>query len=185
LAGELKLWDLEAGTERVPVEPFERRLWGLAYAPDGRSVAVAAGDGTAHVVDTGTGKVRASFGQPSYAHGVAFSPDGKRLAVSYGNKGRLSLYDWEAGKQLCDFQAPDTKLVLALAFAPDGKALLTHCGDGTALLWDVTASPAQVVRTLRSGAKQSNFVLFLPDGRIVATGCDDGTIRLMNVEDAR
>jgi WD40 repeat protein len=104
------------------------------------------------------------------------------LAVSSGNQGRLRLYDWEAGRQLYDFQVPDAKLVLGIAFAPDGKALLTHGGDGTALLWDLTASPAQVVQTLRSGAKKSWFVLFFPDGRTVATGCDDGTIRLMQVE---
>jgi WD40 repeat protein len=177
--GELKLWDWRAGKESVRVEPFKLRQWSVSFSPDGKHVAVGGGDGMVTVVEVDSGRGRAFFAHPSWTRCVSFSPDGKRLAVSHGN--RLSLYDWEAGKQVCDFQAPDAKLILGMAFAPDGKALLTHCGDGTALLWDVTASPAQV-RTLRSGAKRSSFVLFFPDGRIVATGCDDGTIRLMKVE---
>jgi serine/threonine protein kinase/WD40 repeat protein len=182
-AGELKLWDWRAGKESARVEPFNLRQWSVSFSPDGKHVAVSGGDGMVTVVEVDSGRGRAFFAHPSWSRGVSFSPDGKRLAVSSGNQGRL--YDWEAGKQLCDFQAPDAKLILGTAFAPDGKALLTHCGDGTALLWDVTASPVQVVRTLRSGAKRNSFVLFLPDGRSVATGCDDGTIRLMKVENAR
>jgi serine/threonine protein kinase/WD40 repeat protein len=175
--GELKLWDLAAGTERVPVEPFKRRLWDVAYAPDGGSVAVAVGDGTAQVVDTGTGKVRMSFSHPSYAHGVAYSRDGKRLAVSYGDEGGIRIYDVDGGKPWSSFQAPQGTYAGRPEFAPDGRRLMAPCIDGTVLVWDLANPQAPTVTALGESGGQVRFAVFFPDGRSVATG-DDRTIRV-------
>jgi serine/threonine protein kinase len=180
--GELLLWDWQVGKERATVEPFKSRLWCVAFSPDGQNLAVGGGDGMVTVLGVESGRPRAFFPHGAYVRGVAFSPDGSRLAAAYGDKGRLSLYEWQRGQQLAEFQAPGDKLVLAPTFGPDGKSLLTPYLEGTALLWDVSALPPRIVATLNSGAKQGGIVLFFPDGSTVATGADDGTLRLVKVE---
>jgi hypothetical protein len=181
-AGELKLWDPATGTEQVRVEPFKLRLWAVAYAPDGRRVAVAGGDGTASVVDTGTGQVVASFSHPTWAHGVAFSPDGNRLAVSYGDDGRVPIYDLGTGKEWSSLQAPQGSYVGRPEFSGDGSHLVTPGVDGTAVVWDVSRPQAPAATLLLTGHDGPvRFALFVPDGQTIVTG-QDGTVGVWNLD---
>jgi WD40 repeat protein len=180
-AGELKLWDLAGGTERVPIEPFPFRLWGAAYAPDGKSVAVVGADRTAQVVDTTTGHVLTSFPLPFYGRHVAYSPDGKLLAVAYGQDGRVRVYELDGGRARPDFRVPGGKRVFGVDFAPDGKRLLTPAADGAVTLWDVSTPQARALARLEGHEGPARFALFFPDGQTVATGGEDGTVRLWNV----
>jgi eukaryotic-like serine/threonine-protein kinase len=180
-AGELKLWDLADGTERVPIEPFPFRLWGVAHAPDGKSVAVVGADRTAQVVDANTGKVLTSLPLPFYGRHVAFSPDGKLLAVAYGQDGRVRLYELDGGRPRPDFQVAGGKRVFGVSFAPDGKRLLTPAADGATTLWDVSTPQARALARLEGHEGPVRFALFFPDGQTVATGGEDGTVRLWNV----
>jgi WD40 repeat protein len=179
--GELNLWDLTAGAERVPVEPFPFRLWGVAYAPDGKTVAVVGGDRSVQLVDAATGKVLTSYPLPFHGRSVAFSPDGKLLAVAYGQDGWVRLFERNGGRPRPDFQAPGGERVLGLHFAPDGRRLLTPAADGTTTLWDVSTSPARAVARLAGQEGPARFALFLPDGRTAVAGGEDRAIRLWDV----
>lgn len=58
----------------------------VAFSPDGKPLAIAGGgvyDGSARLVEIATGKIFATFADPSgYDIGaIAFSPDGKALVV--------------------------------------------------------------------------------------------------------
>jgi WD40 repeat protein len=179
-AGQLKLWNMATGKERVPIEPFKQRLRALSFAPDGNTLAVASGDNTAQIVDMHSGKVLASFGQPSYAHSVAFSPDGKRLAVASGPKGYVRIHELNGCKQQQGFQAPSGYSVGHLEFSRDGKGLLAPCIDGTVVIWDVSKPEAQVVATLTGHHGNVRFAVFFPDGQTVASA-DDREILLWRV----
>ena len=155
----------------------------MAFSPDGKSVAVAVGDGTAQIVDVATGKLKATFTHPSYARRVAYSPDGKVLAVSYSDQGFVALWDLETNKQRAVFQAHATALH-GLSFSPNGKQLLTAGADGTAVVWNVGTSRVEPALTLKGHEVPVTFALFSPDGRTVATGGgndSDRTVRLWDV----
>ncbi len=72
------------------------QAFNVAFSPDGLTVAVAGGDGTARLFETSTGRVVQSY--PNHSdkiYSVAFSPDGQRLAVGAGRLeagGAISLY---------------------------------------------------------------------------------------------
>jgi WD40 repeat protein len=180
--GELKLWDAATGKEHVAVAPFPRRLWSLAFAPDGKRLVVGGGEGTAHLVDAGTGMVLATSGYPAYIHRVALAPDGKRLAVAYGDIGQVRLHDLDSGQTLADFQNPGNRHTMSLQFGPDGKRLLCCCGDGSVVEWDVGGNPPAVRFVLKMHTGQLWFGLLFPDGRRVATGGQDRTVRLRRLE---
>src|SRR5207244_2043608 len=146
-AGELKLWNLQTGKERVSVEPFKVRLWCVAVAADGKSVAVGAGDGTAYLVELKSGKIHMSFPNSAYIRRIALSPDGKWLAAGYGDKGQVRIHGRADGKLRCDLQVPGGTYMEGLHFTGDSRRLFTACGEGGAVLWDFAKTPA-VIATL-------------------------------------
>jgi WD40 repeat protein len=64
----------------------------LAWSPDGQTIALAASDGTIHLIDASDGTLLKRLeGHTMWATGVAFSPDGKML-VSCSNDGTIRLW---------------------------------------------------------------------------------------------
>lgn len=55
-------------------------IWGIAFGPDGRSLASSNWDCTVRVFDVTSGALRWSGAHTSHVNSVAFSPDGRVLA---------------------------------------------------------------------------------------------------------
>jgi len=79
------VWEAETGREICAFTGHGDYVWGVAFCPDGASVASVGSDGVARVWDAGTARerLRMPTGTDSVVGcAVAFSPDGKRLATS-------------------------------------------------------------------------------------------------------
>jgi WD40 repeat protein len=132
---------------------LDDRTWdfvsGVAYSPDGRVLAAAAGaqrDGAVRLWDTSDGALLQTLqpyagtaaGEVGIGHwigGVVFAPDGSLLAAG-GDDGTLRLWRTADGALLAELEG-HTAGVLNLAFAPDGTALASDSYDGTVRLWGV------------------------------------------------
>jgi WD40 repeat protein len=144
-------------------------VYALAFAPDGKVLALGDQAGAVKLLDTGTGKP----GGPRKVVGgevraLAWSADGKRLAAgSAGNPpGEMAIRVWnvaggQPGAEVAGFPARGTDL----AFSPDGQSLAAYEeGSGWLSVWAVT-----------TGAKQAQFrvtgyrgAAFMPDNRTLA-----------------
>ena len=98
--GGVSLWNVRAQTRtaRLPLPVGASTVTGLAFDPEGKTLAIAARDGTVRLWRAGTG---APPGRPldagtRSANAVAFSPDGSTLAV--GTNAAVRLVDVHARK---------------------------------------------------------------------------------------
>jgi WD40 repeat protein len=144
-SGTAKVWDTATGKEIASLRVPNRLIHGLAFAPDGKTLATGVGyydtPGAVWLWDVPTGKLRTALdGHAGPVRAVAFSGDGKLLA-SGDEKGIVKIWDPAEGKERASF--PTTMYsdpVLALAVTADGKTLATGTGGqyGRVKIWDVT-----------------------------------------------
>ena len=169
------LWQRQADPEVTPRRTRAGKTLGVAFSPDGSTVASGGSDNTIDLWDASTGDaLRTLVGHTHVIRRVVFSADGELLASASEDK---TVRVWEAntGRSLYTLTR-HTEPVNGVAFSPDGQTLASASGDGTVIVWDVTTGRYRHILTGHEGWVSD--VAFSPDGRTVVSGGEDGTIRL-------
>jgi hypothetical protein len=152
---------------------------GLAYAPDGKALAVGRLDGSVEVLGLPEGRLLWSQPTPALRM-LAFSPDGSLLAAA-SDRDTVRFWDARTGQVRGALRAEKHE-IKCLGFSPDGKRLATggpvmRPGASALRVWDVARG--EVVLGLPE-AKEVQFVAFAPDGRTVAAGTWGSELVLWN-----
>jgi hypothetical protein len=200
----IQFWDVGAQKKLREFTLSKVLTQSLAFAPDGKTLAV--GDGnlgrevqegkvpTVRLVDAITGQERRPpFELPETAAAqrhasriihmnpmIAFSADGTVLAAaatSGGNWGVehvLQVWHVETGRLLCRLERVSNRFALS----PDGKSLLTTVADPnwgeSARLWEVATGKLRAAVRGHEGPVMD--AAFSPDGRLLATASGDTTV---------
>jgi WD40 repeat protein/serine/threonine protein kinase len=177
-ACSVSVWDAATGTRQPSDLCPGNGVVCLAYAPDGRTLAVGCEDELVRLWDP---EPRPEFvslpgHRPDEAWAVAFSPDGQTLASS-GDDGLVRLWDVATGRQRALLKGHES-LVTCVAFSPDGSRIAGGGFDKVVKVWD--AATGQVVFT-RQHQHYVNRVAFSPDGRLLASSDRDRTVRVWDV----
>src|SRR5205823_4753480 len=119
--GEVKLWDVATGKERVALSGHPNRMLSLAFSPDGKTLASSSETVKLWDVETGKEKMELRGSARPWqmpAWSLAFSPDGKTLATGMGG-GPMDI-------------TPSSVILWELA---TGKKRATLPGHGNSITW--------------------------------------------------
>ena len=182
--GPVLLWDTR--TPDKPGQPLAGRRElgnanGVAFSPDGHTLATVEYDGAVLLWDTRTPGKRDQLvsGNEGSVYGVAFSRDGQTLAAA-GDHGTVRLLDTDTHRHLGQLLTGQHGIVNGVAFSRDGHTLAAAGADGTVRLLDLRA-PIKPGRTLTGHQGPVHGVAFSPDGHTLAAAGTDGTVRLWDI----
>ncbi|MHC4177657.1 MAG: protein kinase domain-containing protein, partial [Planctomycetota bacterium] len=157
--------------------PHGGPVWGIAFSPDGKTLASVAYDSPVRLWDMETGLLRETLGEPGYGIAVAFSSDGKTLATGTSIEKQVRLWDLATRQNTSTMQVGS--LLFSTDFSLDGKVLALT--DGFSVQLRDVANGEQ----LRSHNKHKSIpiwkVAFSPDGKMVASSSNREVI-LWNLE---
>jgi WD40 repeat protein len=188
--GSVRLWEVPSGVLRATCAAQPRCPTCLAFAADGRTLAVAGTDHIAAVSlwDPITGERRGGLTDSGWVSthrrsppkasppdepsldvaALAFTSDGTTLAAACSD-GVIRLWDVPSGKLRLTFSG-HTGRVLHLAFAPDGRTLASVGEDNVLNLWHL--GTGQQLFTLDPHTPQLRGLAFSRDGRLLVAGAN-------------
>jgi WD40 repeat protein len=181
-SGTVELWPArDPAADPLVVDLDKGWAQQIAYAPDGRTLAIAVDNergaweevrpdvGHVRFVDPDTGKEtakRIAFrGGPPI--GVEYSPDGDILAVILQNNLEM-LYDAVTHRPLGDPVESVDSAFLSTAFSPDSGRFATATTSGRVIQWK-TEDRREIEPPLEGDVGAIAGVAYSPDGKLLAT----------------
>lgn len=174
----IRLLDPASGAERLKVEVDAPRR--MAFAPGGKTLAVACADSVVHLIDTATGRTQRTLQTPLPIFLLLqFSPDGTRLLTSGRSVGDqppdpVICWDVVSGKEVWRTRREEPyEHLVAAGFTPDGAQVAIGGNSEYVAIHEVATG--KEVRRLRP-CSICRSLAYSPDGKTLVAGDGYGTV---------
>jgi WD40 repeat protein len=162
----VRVRDLQTGRDVHLLPEGKTSISGLAFSPDGRTLAVVSHISGVQIWETVTGQLRETFDKlKGQATAAAFTPDGKSLIV--GTSKAIHVFELKSGKEIRQF-GPDHLWPGSLAVTSDSKTLAVPLSEGAVALWDLTTG-REIRRWQTEFFWGASGVAFSPDDKVLLT----------------
>jgi WD40 repeat protein/serine/threonine protein kinase len=167
--GVTRRWKVATHESNGPEWVYPGDLWCLAYAPDGKTIAVG-GDKGVRLFCAADGQLLHVLERIGTVYALTFSRDGKFLFTGGSDK-VLRLWHAASGEQSRAITSPSP--IRAVALTRDGSVALAGCEDGSVRFWDgATGKPLPRENEIKH--KNTVYALAVnPEGTQLATGSGD------------
>jgi WD40 repeat protein len=157
---EVRVVELPSGNELYSKADAEETgfILGLAFSPDGATIASVGGMGKIRLIEAATGAPIRSFGEKA-SKAVVFTPDGKRL-WSGSEDGTITLWNVSDGSVVRTL-AGHSAYITSLLLGPRGRTLISSSRDSTVKVWDATSG--EPLATLVA-FDHNDWLVITPDG---------------------
>jgi WD40 repeat protein len=193
------IWDLRTKKERVRFDVPYGAVWGIAFAPSGKHLAVGHYRdyrtylGVVRILDIASGKETAAWvAHKENVYFVAYSPDGKRLLTAGHDR---TIRAWDVAEQKELFSIPgqnpgwqdfavsaDGKTLAAPRYASNARPL-QFAPPSEVHFWDWQTG--KELRKLPLEDREYRSVTFAPDFKTFAIVDRESSIRLLNAADGK
>jgi eukaryotic-like serine/threonine-protein kinase len=187
----VQLCDLAGASERLEFEGHAGGVTGVAFSPDGATLASSSNVGNVKLWDPATGRhVRTLEGYPGDVQTCAFSPDGSLLATGSKDGALLRLWDTRRWEEAYAERLPDLEFIFFAAFGRGkdaGRGRLAAVGSGLRI-WELgPAEPGRAAPRLVAShpAQRCLSVALSTDGERVAFVEDNLKVRIWDLEASR
>lgn len=187
--GQVQIWDPISHKAIKTFNVGTDELYGISFAPDGKSVAFGGADKIVHRTSLENGKEMLDFkAHADWVLATEFTHDGKQL-VSASRDKAMKLIDLETGRFVDDINNP-LEACITLAIHPKEEKILYGGDLGQARLYRISDNQGRtadrndtnLLQTFERQPGPVSAVAFSPDGNSVAIG-SIGQIKVYGIGD--
>jgi WD40 repeat protein len=151
-------------------------IYGLAFSPDGKTLATTGYDRLIKLWDVSSGKeIRTLKDHSDTVYGLAFSPDGTLLASAAADRA-VKIWDVASGTRLYSL-GDATDWLYALAWSPDGKHVAAGGVDKSIRVWEVTPTGGKLVQSVFAHEGPVLKLVYTPDGKTLYSLGEDRVVK--------
>jgi WD40 repeat protein len=180
----VKLWDVATRRVVATLRPHRHEVWGVAAAPDNRTLAVAASccgnmQLPVQIVFWDVTGRRLGTVQDSDIRGVlSLAFCGRRLVLGCQDHS-VRVLDYRQDSRRLSLRGHGKQEAWSVAFSPNSRTLASAGDDRLIKLWNPRTGKKKM--TLRGHRSLVSCVAFAPGGRLLASGSYDKTVKIWDL----
>lgn len=182
--GKVSIWNTETWDLLWEITFSSAKLRRIAFDQEGNLAAIACGDGSLKIIETGQQRVLYDIdAHAESSNSVVFLPNGN--LVSGGKDALLKIWNRSDGFSLLKTIPAHNFAIYDLVLSPNKAILASVSRDKTIKLWDANniETPIRLDRAKNQAHLNSvNAAIWLNDENILATCSDDRTVMLWKVK---
>lgn len=149
-----------------------------AWSPDGKNIAIAAGDSISIHEAVQFSETESFRGHVGNITTMSWSPDSRWLASGANNDDIIHIWDVTNNSEVMTLRGHDG-WIRSVSFSPDGRYLASGSTDLSIRIWDLAQQ--QTIAVLTGHTDLVGGLAWSADSTLLASAARDGTVRMWDI----